>query len=130
MRRLPKLSFAVKFGLAISALAVGMTTISVSFLYAQTYSLLVRQTAGRLKDVGQTGSFFLLDGSAQASIRRLKVASEAQSLPITAKMLATPPGETVMALPPEAAAELMASADFQYLVQIMRRIGEASRAEL
>ncbi|MEO0459150.1 MAG: AAA-like domain-containing protein [Cyanobacteria bacterium P01_A01_bin.114] len=130
MRRLPKLSFAVKFGLAISALAVGMTTISVSFLYAQTYSLLVRQTAGRLKDVGQTGSFFLLDGSAQASIRRLKVASEAQSLPITTKMLATPPGETVMALPPEAAAELMASADFQYLVQIMRRIGEASRAEL
>ncbi|MEM8805455.1 MAG: HAMP domain-containing protein, partial [Cyanobacteria bacterium P01_G01_bin.38] len=129
MHRFPKLPFAVKFGLVISALTVGMTAISVWFLYAQLYGLLVRQTSGRLKDVGQTSSF-LFDESTQASILRLKRVSEEKSMPITAEILATPLGETAMTLPPKVADELMASADFQNLAQIMRRISEASRLEM
>lgn len=129
MRRLLKLPFAFKFGLTISALAAGLTTISVSVLYSQTYRLLVQQSAGRLKDVGQTSSFFLNDSS-QASILRLKAATEAQSLPVVEAVLAAPLGGTVESLSPEDAATLMASADFQNLVQVIRRIGEASRTEL
>ncbi|MEO1399738.1 MAG: AAA-like domain-containing protein [Cyanobacteria bacterium J06635_1] len=129
MPRFPKLPFAVKFGLVISALAAGMTAISVWFLYAQLHGLLVRQTAGRLKDVGQTSSF-LFDESIQASILRLKRISEEKSRSITPEMLATPLGETALTLSPEVANQLMASADFQALSQIMRRIGEASRAEM
>lgn len=129
-RHFLKLPFAVKFGLAISALAVGMTAISVSFLYSQIYSLLLRQSAGRLKDVGQTGSLLLTSESAQASILQLTEQAEAQSIPITAQMLATPLGGTVETLPADVSAELMASPDFQYLVQIMRRIGEASRSQM
>ncbi|MEM9907079.1 MAG: AAA-like domain-containing protein [Cyanobacteria bacterium P01_D01_bin.44] len=129
MHRFPKLPFAVKFGLVISALTVGMTAISVWFLYAQLYGLLVRQTSGRLKDVGQTSSF-LFDESTQASILRLKRVSEEKSMPITAEILTTPLGETAMTLPPKVADELMASADFQTLAQIMRRISEASRLEM
>ena len=130
MRRFSKFPFSVKFGLAISLLTVGMTTVSVSFLYSQIYDLLVRQTAGRLKDVGQTGSLFLAEETAQSSILSLTEATEAQSLPITAEMKSMPLGETAMTLPPLLAETLMASADFQELVQIMRRLGEASRAKL
>ena len=130
MRRFLKPPFAVKFGLAISALAVGMTALSVWFLYGQIYGLLVRQTGGRLKDVGQTGSLLLTSETAQVSILRLKAEAESQSIPITAQMLETPPGGTVETLPSEVSGALMASSDFQYLVQVMRRIGMASRAEL
>ncbi|MEO0705104.1 MAG: AAA-like domain-containing protein [Cyanobacteria bacterium J06649_5] len=130
MRRLPKLPFSVKFGLAISALAVGMTAISVSFLYGQIHDLLIRQAAGRLKDIGQTGSFLLTDDTTQASILRLKATAKAQSKPITTAMMTLPPGETINTLTAKDASALMASADFQQLVQILRRLGEASRAEM
>ncbi len=129
MRRFPRLPFAVKFSLAISAIAVGMTTISVSFMYAQLYDLLVRQTAELLKDVGQTSSF-LFDAEAQDSLLNLKAAAAARSQPITPEMLAMPPGETTLTLAPDVAEALMASPDFQTLVQIMRRIGEGSRARM
>ena len=129
-RHFLKLPFAVKFGLAISALAVGMTAISVSVLYAQIYGLLLRQSARRLKDVGQTGSLLLTSEAAQSSILRLKEVTSTESLPITEQMLATPPGETIETLPVEISSALMASEDFQRLVQVMRRIGEASRAKL
>ncbi len=130
MNRFLRLPFAVKFGFAISAIAAGMTTISVSLLYSQTYSLLVRQSAGRLKTVGQASSFFLTDQRAQASILRLKAATEERSVSITSDILNTPPGETVETLAPDDAGELMRSEDFQYLVQMMRRITEASREEM
>ena len=130
MRRFLKPPFAVKFGLAISALAVGMTALSVWFLYAQIHNLLLRQMAGRLKDVGQTGSLLLTSEPAQDSILQITEAAESRSVPITTQMLETPLGETVETLPDEASRELMASSDFQYLVQVMRRIGMASRKEL
>lgn len=129
MRRFLKLPFALKFGLTISAIAAGMTTISVSVLYSQTYNLLVKQSVGRLKDVGQTSSFFL-DDPAQASILRLKAATEAQALPVADEALAAESGETIESLSTEDAAALMASADFQFLVQTIRRIGEASRIKI
>ncbi|MGD1897038.1 MAG: AAA-like domain-containing protein [Phormidesmis sp.] len=130
MIRRPKLPFSLKFGLAISALTVGMTVISVSFLYAQIYEVLVRQAAVRLKDVGQTGSFFLTEPSVQRSIFRLKAVAEEQSKPVTDRLLNIAPGETATTLSPSASASLMESADFQQIVQILRRLGEASRPEL
>ena len=120
MRRFPKLSFSVKFSLAISALAVSMMAISVSFMYAQLYSLLVRQTAGRLKDVGQTGSF-LFDAAIQERVLRLKAASEERARLDRSRLSALAAGETLTTLTPEVAEQLMASEDFQALVQIMRR---------
>lgn len=129
MGRVPKLPFAVKFSLAISVLVVGMTAISVQFLYTQLYNLLLTQTAERLKDVGQTGTF-LFDDSAQTGIVTLTTIAEQQSQPITPEILAIEPGETVITLPSSVADRLMATEDFQDLVQIMRRIGEASRQEM
>ncbi|MEL6816764.1 MAG: HAMP domain-containing protein, partial [Cyanobacteria bacterium J06598_3] len=102
----------------------------MSFLYSQIYNLLLQQTAGRLKDVGQTGSFFLTEETAQSSILKLTEVAEAQSMAITAELLEIAPGETATTLSADQSSALMGAADFQQLVQILRRLGEASRKDL
>jgi signal transduction histidine kinase len=129
MKLIRHFPFAVKLGLAISLLSVGLTTAVVSFVYLQTYNIILSQTAGRLKDAGQAGTF-LFDAEARDSILRLKALSESASIPIDADVLNMPLGETLLSLSPDIADELMASDDFQRLSQILRKISEASRDQL
>ncbi|OQY56880.1 MAG: hypothetical protein B6247_02250 [Candidatus Parabeggiatoa sp. nov. 2] len=124
-----KLSFRLKIGLAISLLAVSMTSTSVYFFYSNTYSIVLNQMTKRLKDVGRTGTF-LLDEQARAYIKKITKALEQDSLPITPDRLDIEEGDTAFSLAPEVAEKYIASTDFQELVQRLRQIKEASRQQI
>jgi PAS domain S-box-containing protein len=122
--------FGFKLGLAISLLSVGITAISTYFYYLNTRQLLLHQMQLRLQTAGRL-STFLFDQEAKASIQRLKRSSEQASLAIPPDLIRTlEPGEAQPSLSPEVADRLMQSADFQRLVQILRKISESSRPEL
>ncbi|MBW4521406.1 MAG: SpoIIE family protein phosphatase [Scytolyngbya sp. HA4215-MV1] len=120
------LPFGFKLGLSISLLSVGIMVGSLYFFYSTAHKLLLNQVAEQLKNVGRT-STFLFDLPAKESIQRLKQLSEEQSIPITPDLLNMQPGKTKQSLSIEVADRLMQSADFQRLVQILRKIAEASR---
>lgn len=125
-----KIPFGVKIGLAISLLAVGITTFNVYLFYARTYEMVYTQTINRLSDIGRTGAF-LFDEAQRESIKRLTQAIEEKALSIpTQKLEKLPEGETIEGLPPEVAAKYMASAEFQTLVQTLRKIKAGSRHEV
>ncbi|NJL22554.1 MAG: HAMP domain-containing protein [Leptolyngbyaceae cyanobacterium SM1_3_5] len=116
----------MKLALALSLLSVSVTTLGVYWFYATTQRLIMSQMTGRLLDVGRTASF-LFDDDAIDRIHRLKAATEQASIPITPKVLGLLPSEAVNGLSETEAKRLMATEDFQQLVQILRRISEASR---
>ena len=124
-----KMSFGFKIGLAISLLAVGITTFSVYLFYSVSYELVYTQTVNRLSDIGRTGAF-LFDQAQRERIKQLTQSLEKQALPLTDKMKELPEGETIEGLPPEVAATYMASADFQTLVQTLRQIKAGTRREV
>lgn len=123
-----RFSFGVKLALALSLLSVSTTTIGVYLFYVRTQQLVVRQITERLITVGRTASL-QFDDEAIAQIQRLKAISERESMPITKEVLSLSSGETMASLSSETADRLMATSDFQQLVQRLRKIGEASRPQ-
>jgi len=120
--------FGVKIGLAISLLAVGIATFNVYLFYSNTYTLVYTQTVNRLSDVGRTGAF-LFDEAQREGVKRLTQALEKKALSIPAqKLKELPEGEVLEGLSEEVAATYMASADFQTLVQTLRKIKAGSRS--
>ncbi len=125
-----KIPFSVKIGLAISILAIGITTFNVYLFYSKTSDMVYAQTVNRLSDIGRTGAF-LLDEAQQESIKRFTLAFEENALPIpTQKLKNLPEGDSMPGLPSEVAAKYMASADFQTLAQTVRKIKAGTRRQV
>jgi PAS domain S-box-containing protein len=122
-----KNSFGVKIGLAISLLAVGLLTFNVYLFYSRTYDMVYAQTINSLSDIGHTG-VFLFNDTQQEIINKFRFALEENSLSISSQKLKNlPEGETLEGLSPEIAQNYMKSADFQSLVQTLRKIKAATR---
>ncbi|OLP19970.1 hypothetical protein BST81_02545 [Leptolyngbya sp. 'hensonii'] len=124
-----RIPFGIKLGLMIATLAVGIATASVSFFYSATYRLVIRQMTGRLADVGRTGAY-LFDDESRAAIVRLKTAIEIESQVTPAAIQQIASGATLDSLPVDVAQRYHRSADFQRLVQILRKIDYASRQQV
>ncbi|RKZ82945.1 MAG: hypothetical protein DRR19_19845 [Candidatus Parabeggiatoa sp. nov. 1] len=122
-----KIPFSVKIGLAISILAIGITTFNVYLFYFKTSDMVYAQTVNRLSDIGRTGGF-LLDEAQQESIKRFTLAFEENALSIPTQLLKNlPEGDSIEGLLPEVAAKYMASADFHTLAQTLRKIKAGTR---
>jgi len=122
-----RISFGIKIGLAISLLAVGVTTFNVYLFYSRTRDMVYNQTTERLADIGRLGAF-LLDEEQREIIKRLSKAIEENALSFPSQKLKNlPMGEAFNGLSPEIADEIMASTDFQTLVQTLRKIKASSR---
>ncbi|MBE8990495.1 HAMP domain-containing sensor histidine kinase, partial [Nostoc sp. LEGE 12450] len=121
-----KMSFAVKLGLAIAALSVGVTSASVYYFYSTTYQLILHQMTGRLKDIGHLGTF-LFDPEVRESIVRLKAAVERDSQVSVSDIQRLKAGEVRSSLNADAIHKYENTADLQRFVQILRRINQASK---
>jgi len=122
--------FGVKIGLAISILAVGIATFNVYEFYSRTYDVVYTQITDRLSDVGRTGAF-LFDEAQRESIKRFTHALEENALSIPAqKLKELPEGESIEGLPSKLVTEYHASADYQTLVQTLRKIKAGSRQDV
>ena len=117
--------FALKIGMAISILSVGVTSTSVYFYYAKTKQIVLNQMAERLRDVGRSAAF-LVDDEDKKKIQRLSLAIERDSLPIEEIITQLKPGDTAESLPPEIAQKYMQSQDFQDLMQVLKNIQKSS----
>ena len=122
-------SFGLKLALALTLLSVTMTTGSLYFAYSHIRQLMLTQMRIRLQTAGRL-SQSLFDPSAKASIQILRQKSQQAMLPITADLSNLKPGDAKLSLPPQTAERLMQTADFQRLVQLLRKTSEASRPEL
>ncbi len=122
-----RISFGVKIGLAISLLAVGVTTLNVYLFYSRTRDMVYKQTTERLADIGRTGAF-LLDEEQREIIKRLSKTIEENALSFPPeKLKELSEGEAFDGLSPEVAAKLMSSTDFQTLIQTLRKIKAGTR---
>ncbi|MCC5663203.1 diguanylate cyclase [Nostoc sp. CHAB 5784] len=124
-----KMLFGVKLGLAIAALSVGVTSASVYYFYSTTSQLIMHQMTGRLKDIGHLGTF-LFDPEVRESIVRLKAAVDRDSQVSVTDIQRLKSGEVRSSLNAEAIQKYQNTADFQRLVQILRRINQASKSNI
>ncbi len=123
-----KMSFGVKLGLAIAALSVSVTSASVYYFYSTTYQLILHQMTGRLKDIGHL-STFLFDQEVRESIVRLKAAVDWESQVTVTDIQQLKPEEVRSSLNADAIHKYQNTADFQRLVQILRRINQAGKSK-
>lgn len=124
------ISFGVKIRLAILILAVGIATLNVYLFYSRTSEMVYAQTVNRLSDIGRTGAF-LIDDTQQKIIKRFTLELEKNALSIPSqKLKELPEGDFLEGLSEELAATYMASADFQTLVQTLRKIKAGTRHEV
>ncbi len=125
--------FRLKMGLAISLVAVGMTGISVLFVFSTARAEIVRLMASRLKDMGRTGAF-MFGEQERLDIKLLRGFIERDQLPaadLNRTIAAAPPGENIDAtLDPAVAERYHRTPEFQRLVQILRRIKNGSRQDV
>jgi two-component system sensor histidine kinase ChiS len=124
-----KFPFAVKIGLAISLLSVGVTSSSVYFFYSKTNQIVLNQMSERLKDVGRQGAS-LLEQDEKKTIQRLRQSLEKNSLPVSEKISTLEPGEITASLVPKIAQEYIESPDYQDLVQVLIKIRNSSRRKV
>jgi len=120
------ISFGFKIGIIILLLAVGITVFSVYLFYSMTYDLVHTEMVNRLSDVGRTGAF-LFDETQREIIKRFKQITINFALPITPAMQNLPKGETTKGVPDEISRTYLNTADFQKLVQTLRKIKAGSR---
>jgi len=120
-----KLAFAAKIALVILILAVGVTATSLYLFYSQTHEMVLGQMQSKLVQLGNAGTF-LFSETDRIRLKRLIEAIAADAQPISAS-LQIPEGETLPSLSPADEAKYIASEDFQYIVQRLRQIKEASR---
>ncbi|MBD1882232.1 response regulator [Coleofasciculus sp. FACHB-T130] len=124
-----KFPFAVKIGLAISLLSVGVTSTSVYFFYSKTNQIVLNQMSERLKDVGRQGASSLEQDEKQ-TIQQLRQSLEKNSLPISEKIRTLEPGEITASLLPKIAQEYINSPEYQALVKILIKIRNSSRRKV
>lgn len=124
-----KFPFAVKIGLAISLLSVGVTSTSVYFFYSKTNQIVLNQMSERLKDVGRQGASSLEQDEKQ-TIQQLRQSLEKNSLPVSEKIRTLEPGEITASLPPKIAQEYIKSPEYQALVKILIKIRNSSRRKV
>jgi class 3 adenylate cyclase/HAMP domain-containing protein len=124
-----KWTFRRKLYAAITLLAVGSTAASLLYFYIEMKSTLLEQMGDRLEDIGRTAIHFFGPEERQA-IRNVK-ADVDTALKETGLVLAPiKEGEYKEVLPPEAAEKIMKGADFQHLVQLLRKIKLSTRKHL
>lgn len=121
--------FGVKLAVALSTIAVSVTSISVYGFYSITHKVVLQQMAERLKDVGRTGSF-LFDAADRERLKRLTQTTAEQSLPVKPIIQTLQDGTSAMSLSEPVAEQLMRSEDFQQTVQLLRQINAGSRQKI
>ena len=125
--------FRLKLGLAITFVAVGMTSISVFFLYTSTRTETIRLMQSRLQDMGRTGAFMFGEKERQ-DIKLLSQLINRDMLPaklINEAIARAKPEDNVDATLPDAViAKYQATPEFQNLVQILRRVKNGSRKDV
>lgn len=122
-------SFAFKLGLLVTLLTVGVASVALWIFYSFSRQAILEEMQGRLRDVTHTGSFLLREEERQLILEMKDFILE-HTYPRTPEFLDIPTGETKESLPPELAEEFMASAPFQHLVQILRRIQRGSSSKV
>ena len=121
-----RLSFNLKLGIAISVLTVGLTSVSVLYVYSNTRHLLLTQINLRLKDMAQMGTF-LIDEGMREDILTLKAKIDRLSEVTSAELSALPPGNSLNSLSAENIVRFHQTPEFQRLSQSLRAINRASR---
>ena len=117
--------FGLKLGLAISTLAVGVTTSAVTIFYLNTKETVLNQMKRRLLDVGHTGSF-LFGPEERAAIYSIRARVLDGSADRTERMQSMEPGDFGESLPPSLRDEIQESPAFLRLVQVLRTIRAGS----
>ncbi len=123
-----RIGFGVKIGIAISVLAVGITSASLSLFYAETRSMLLFQMGNRLKDIGRTAEHLFTVEHVQA-IAALHDKIDAAAVPLDLVIADIKPGEYRQSIPTEKAEDLMKGKDFQRLVHTLREIKNSTREQ-
>ncbi len=120
-----RISFGLKLGVVITGLTVGITTVSLAYLYTVTADLVSRQVRGRLVDVGSV-STFLFDAETRQNMAQLKAEIDQKAQFSIEDVQQLKPGGTMNSLSPEDIRAFQAREEFQALVQILRQIHYAS----
>jgi diguanylate cyclase (GGDEF)-like protein len=123
--KLPTLSFGLRLGVAVTALTVSLTTVSVYHFYKQTQTLMRQQITGRLRDIGHTSTFMLSNADRDAIVQ-LKVNLERDAHTTPADAARIPPGKVLSSLTPAQIQAYQASPEIQRLMQWLRKIKLAS----
>lgn len=125
-----RFSFALKIWLAISLLAVGITSLSVAYFYFNSSRLVFEQLGKRLHSIA-TISALLFAEPERAAIRRLREAIAADLLPLhNEELRALPAGGRLTGMLPEAARTHMQSDGFLRLVKRLQQIKSSSHQRL
>ncbi|WP_051039829.1 GGDEF domain-containing protein [Synechococcus sp. PCC 7336] len=119
-------SFSVKLRTAISLLTVGLTSVSVFYVYFNTRALILKQINDRLKDMAHIGTF-LIDEELRESLVDLKARIDRDSQVTAADIAKIPPGGFLNSLSPEDIETYHQTPEFQRLTQVLRVINRASR---
>lgn len=120
-----RISFGLRLGIAITALTVGITTVSVYYFYTFSFRLILQQSTGRLRDVGSLGTF-LFDENTRDHIVKLKAAIEKDSNVSIADIKSIKPGGSRHSLTPEKIKFYHSTPEFQQITQTLRKINAST----
>lgn len=117
--------FALKLAIAISALAVSVTSLSVAFVYQTTRTMVIRVMGDRLKDIGRVASLHM--GEKERAALRKMAAEVDQKLVLSPELKteiqkAEPGTKFPSPLPADFIKKEMESEDFVSLNQFLRKI--------
>lgn len=118
----PGVSFAIKFGVALTLVIMLITGGSLTYYYQFVRQLVAEQLQGRLLDIARTGSY-VLNREDREAIKRVKqniIANLPADYVSRAARLKT--DEIISVLNPDAIDSIHDSADFEGLVQKLRQI--------
>ncbi|MCR9143426.1 MAG: SpoIIE family protein phosphatase [bacterium] len=121
-----RISFGIQIGLAIFSLAVGMTGVSLYYFYDVSRTLVLDQMRTRMRDLGNTGAMMFTPEDRKA-IARLSAEIREAAAELTPDARRTLEADEYWeSLEPAEAEAFHASADFQQIVQTLRRIKAGS----
>ncbi len=122
--------FALKLGLAITLLSVGVTSGVLTFFYVYTKDTIIEQMRGRLSDVGHAGTF-LFGAEERQMILKLKQQVLAKMPVLKPENLQMEIGDITPILSETDSEFLHQTKEFQHLVQLLRQIqaGSSSRVQ-
>ncbi len=123
--------FALKIGLAMSALALLISGASVYFLYAQAREMTLTLIGDRLKDLGGVGAYLFAPAD-RAALKRFRtiVEEEGRFAENKAAIAELSTEDTLAMLPAERSAELMATPEFVRIAQLLRQVRQGSSRNL
>ena len=121
-----RFSFSFKLGIAISCLTVGLTSVSVLYVYRNTRHLLLTEINHRLKDLAQMGTF-LIDKQMREDIVALGARIDRDSRISERDLEALESGGFLNSLSETDIERYHQTPEFQRLSQALRAINRASR---